>query len=114
MEKSQKTTLGSNFFSNSNKNMIISKLKEKKCNIHKIMSEEYDEHISKYIYNTMNQDDVLSNLNKKVIEKCIKSSYNYQSSHIKYIKDVTTLAPPMSHPKSTYKSSYTLEHKNFF
>ena len=34
-------------------------------------------------------------------------------SYTKYIKDVTTLAPPMSHPKSTNKSS-TLEFKNFF
>ena len=113
MENSQRKTLADIFFSNSNKNMIISKLNEKKCNIDKIMNGVFDEHQNSNIYNTMNQDNVLNTLNDKVIEKCIKSSYINETSHTKYIKDVTTLAPPMSHPKSTNKSS-TLEFKRFF
>ena len=113
MENSQRKTLADIFFSNSNKNMINSKLNEKKCNIDKIMNEVFLQHQNSNIYNTMNQDNVLNTLNDKVIEKCIKSSYINETSHTKYIKDVTTLAPPMSHPKSTNKSS-TLEFKRFF
>ena len=113
MEKSQKTTLGNIFFSNPNKNIIISKLKGKIYNIDKNMSDEYDEYIRKDIYNTKSQNDVLNNLNKKVIEKCIKSSYMNEKSNTKYMRDITTLAPPMSYPKSTNNSS-TLEFKRFF
>lgn len=113
MEKSQKTSLASIFFSAENKSRIISRLNEKKCNIDKIMSDEFDQHISKDIYNTMSENDVLINLNNNVVEKCIQNSYMNQTSNSKYIKDVTTLAPPMNHPKSTNKSS-TLEFKSFF
>ena len=113
MEKSQKTSLASNFFSAENKSRIISRLNEKKCNIDKIMSDEFDQHISKDIYNTMSENDVLINLNNNVVEKCIQNSYMNEKSNTKYMRDITTLAPPMSYPKSTNNSS-TLEFKRFF
>ena len=121
MEKSQRKTLESVFNSPENKSRIISRLDEKKynfdekkCNIEKYMIEVIHEHENSNIYNnTKSQNDVLNNLNKKVVEKCIKNKHMNRVSYAKYIKDVTTLAPLLSHPKSTNNSS-TLEFKNFF
>ena len=66
---------------------------------------------NKIIARAHNLTQTLNDVTAHAEIMAITSASNFLNS--KYLKDVTTLAPPMNHPKSTNKSS-TLEFKSFF
>jgi hypothetical protein len=61
----------------------------------------------------INITEQIVGLNKLVVDYCVPQLVSECIAYVKYKKDVSSLAVPISRPKSTYHSN-TLEFKNFF
>ena len=68
-----------------------------------------------YSLNLKNQiKEQLEALNKLVVDHCVPKITNEVIAYMNYRRDVSQLAVPMSHPKSTDYNNTSLEFKTFF
>ncbi len=121
----QNTALSNLYFSSKNMAIIQNAIR---ANVYTSSKEKYliDEQNkdtlniimrSIYLQNSLNQPDNLTkqieDLNKIVIDYCVPMILSEVESYIKYKRDASTLAVPLSNPISVYTSK-TLELNKFF
>jgi hypothetical protein len=53
-------------------------------------------------------------LNKMVLDYCIKQVYSEAQGYLKYVNDASTLVIPISHPVMVSKNDRQLELKSWF
>jgi hypothetical protein len=73
---------------------------------------------SVYLQHTSNQSEnipeQISELNKMVLDYCIKQVYSEAQGYMKYIDDVSTLVVPISNPVMADNTDRQLEFKKWF
>jgi hypothetical protein len=121
----QNTALSNLYFSSKNMAIIQNAIR---ANVYKVSDEKYiiDEQNtdvlniimrSIYLQNSLNQTDNLTkqieDLNKIVIDYCVPMVLSEVESYMKYKRDASTLAVPLSNPISVYTNK-TLELNKFF
>ena len=120
----EETTLSRIFFSSDNTNNIQNAIRagvyEKSNNqyiiekqnadsLHTIMQNMYYEYGGSL---SENDQANLNMLNKKVIDYCVPVAYNAAESYMKYKRDISTLAVPISNPRVT-RDEHSLEYKQY-
>jgi len=61
-----------------------------------------------------NITDQVENLNNIIINYCSERVYNEAKGYLRYLKDASTIAPPLTYPTMTENKKHQLIFKSFF